>query len=294
MPLNQHKGQKAFKQNVKTLMGDIGKSPHVQSREQAMAIAYSTARRAAKHKEYGGGIPDFRKREGFSDLTPGRDANQPVLDRPPQKPENPNPHDDPEMPPGNDPRWGTQFQGMQEGGGLGGGPGGQLGGMPGEGAAQTMFQGPLHGTAPGRTDVHNIDVKSGSYVVPADVVSALGEGNTLAGQNVLKLMFKPNALGGQQTPGRKGNYGPGMKDAKGAAEMAKPKMPTNVRGFVRGGAATKPVPIVAAGGEHVIPPEAIEAKFGDLDHGHESLDRFVAHVRKHHIKTLQKLPDPKK
>jgi hypothetical protein len=44
MPLVSGSSPGAFKQNVRTLMGEIGKSPHVQSREQALAIAYAKQR----------------------------------------------------------------------------------------------------------------------------------------------------------------------------------------------------------------------------------------------------------
>lgn len=51
MPLKHSKSKKAFKQNVETLMKDVGKSPHVQSKPQALAIAYSEKRRAARKHE---------------------------------------------------------------------------------------------------------------------------------------------------------------------------------------------------------------------------------------------------
>ena len=50
MPLLHSKSAKARDKNIKTLMGEVGKSPHVQSRKQAIAIAYSEQRRAgSKH-----------------------------------------------------------------------------------------------------------------------------------------------------------------------------------------------------------------------------------------------------
>jgi hypothetical protein len=55
------------------------------------------------------------------------------------------------------------------------------------------------------------------------------------------------------------------------------------------------VPIVAAGGEYVIPPEdVVHIGGGDLDHGHKVLDAFVKKMRQKTIKTLQSLPGPKK
>ena len=65
-------------------------------------------------------------------------------------------------------------------------------------------------------------------------------------------------------------------------------------GFAEGG-ATEGVPIVAAGGEYVIPPEhVVRLGGGDLDHGHKILDAFVKKMRQKTIKTLQNLPGPKK
>ena len=55
------------------------------------------------------------------------------------------------------------------------------------------------------------------------------------------------------------------------------------------------VPIVAAGGEYVVHPDHVrELGGGDLDMGHRVLDEFVKRVRKENIKTLKKLPGPRR
>ena len=41
MPLIHSKSDSAFKANVRSLMHDIGKSPHVKDQKQALAIAYA-------------------------------------------------------------------------------------------------------------------------------------------------------------------------------------------------------------------------------------------------------------
>ena len=51
MPLKKSASKKAFKANVKTLMKDVGKSPHVQSPQQALAISYAEQRRAQRKLE---------------------------------------------------------------------------------------------------------------------------------------------------------------------------------------------------------------------------------------------------
>jgi hypothetical protein len=103
-----------------------------------------------------------------------------------------------------------------------------------------------------------MNVLEGSYVIPADIVSSLGEGNTLAGTKVLDKMF---GHGGASTTA--GRY--------------------------------KPVPIVAAGGEYVIHPDVVTRMGkGNIDRGHAWFDHFVKGSRKHLIQTLSKLPGPKR
>jgi len=141
------------------------------------------------------------------------------------------------------------------------------------------FQGGMINSAvPGRTDKLNLNVPAGSYVIPSSVVSSLGQDNSMAGANILNSMFKP---------------GGGMRGMGGAGRMGRRK-----RGFQAGGEVPmgppEEVPIIAAGGEFVVPPHVIIEKFGDLDIGHKVLDKFVEDNRKKHIATLKKLPGPVK
>lgn len=78
-----------------------------------------------------------------------------------------------------------------------------------------------------------------------------------------------------------------------------PQVNFGTAGFRSGGQAsdgeTDAVPIVAAGGEYVIPPEDVtHIGGGSLDDGHKILDAFVKKMRKKTIRTLQALPGPKK
>lgn len=119
--------------------------------------------------------------------------------------------------------------------------------------------GPIHSTVAGRTDHLPIDVHGESFVIPADVVSGIGQGNTNNGMMTLSKMLGVN---GRQ-------------------------LPTRADGGV--------VPILAAGGEFVVPPETVASVgSGDIKRGHQILDAFVKHARMQHIKTLKKLPGPHK
>lgn len=137
-----------------------------------------------------------------------------------------------------------------------------------------IHTGPIHSVVAGRTDHLPIGVPSGSYVIPADVVSHLGENNTSAGFANLKRMFAGIPRGGSDQPYNHNKGGPyGMKD----------------------GGATSSVPIVAAGGEHVLDPDEVRwAGGGDLDTGHKVLDAFVKRMRAELVKTLKNLPGPRK
>jgi hypothetical protein len=144
-----------------------------------------------------------------------------------------------------------------------------------------LHTGPLHSTVAGRTDHLPSQVPNGSFVIPADVVSGFGEGNSMAGFKVLKRMFQ-NAhrqYGGTPYGGNSGPYGSGSAPYGGMA---------------RGG-ATDSVPVAVAGGEHVLAPHEVAfAGMGDMEKGHRVLDEFVIQSRKKLIDTLKKLPGPKR
>lgn len=83
-----------------------------------------------------------------------------------------------------------------------------------------------------------------------------------------------------------------QKDDKGSSKYN--RLTDNILGKAAGG-ATEGIPIVAAGGEYVIPPhDVLRIGNGDLDNGHKILDSFVKKMRQKTIKTLQGLPGPKK
>lgn len=60
--------------------------------------------------------------------------------------------------------------------------------------------GPISSAVGGRTDHHAIDVPAESFVIPADVVSSLGQGNTDNGMLVLKRMFPAAGSKAQGVP----------------------------------------------------------------------------------------------
>jgi hypothetical protein len=136
--------------------------------------------------------------------------------------------------------------------------------------------GPIRSPVAGRTDHLPMHVHSGSYVIPADIISAMGEGNTEAGFKVANTIFTP-------VPDMKGM--PGMDAQLGLQNKAE-------GGSI--GPTSPPVPIVAAGGEYVIHPKDVtRIGGGNIDRGHKELDSFVKMMRAKTVQTLRKLPPPK-
>lgn len=131
--------------------------------------------------------------------------------------------------------------------------------MPG--ISSSLGHGLIKSPVPGRTDQLPLTVPKDSYIVPADVISGLGQGNTDAGWPLLKRILA----------------------ARGAN--------------IDDGAPVKGegVEIIAAGGEGVIHPEVVSVLGdGDVKKGHRLLDDIVLSVRKQTAKRLSSLPGPKR
>lgn len=140
-----------------------------------------------------------------------------------------------------------------------------------------VHAGPINSAVAGRTDHLPMHVPSGAYVIPADIISAMGEGNTLAGFKVAKSIFSAPFYGDGAPYGQDNELPYDADEPRKAA----------------GGSAT--VPIVAAGGEYVIHPRDVaHIGKGSLDDGHKILDHFVKMYRAKTIKTLKALPGPRK
>jgi hypothetical protein len=150
---------------------------------------------------------------------------------------------------------------------------------------------------PGRTDRIPMRAKPGSYVLPADVVSGLGQGNTMAGAK----------MWGQAIMAAAGPAGAGTMGALRRGTMPKASVPAGIRrgstkGFAEGGNIghngglpmdDEYVPIVTAGGEVLVDPELVEALgYGSEMLGKRKLAESVLSVREQTIKNLKKLPRP--
>lgn len=145
-----------------------------------------------------------------------------------------------------------------------------------QGASNLAHSGMIHSPTSGRSDKLPLGVKGNSFVLPADTVSSIGGGNSMAGAHALDRMFKSAPYGAAM---------PGM-NLKTKAIRQK---------FADGGSPDAPVTdIMASGGEYVLSPEQVASVgSGDIDRGHDILDSFVKHIRKRTVKVLRKLKGPK-
>lgn len=121
--------------------------------------------------------------------------------------------------------------------------------------AEKVWVGPIPSDVCGRTDHLPVNVPSGAYVLTADIVSGLGEGNTIAGFKTIQGFFgKQRYLGGETTE---------VVVAGGEFVLDPQTIANRIGG-------------------------------GDLEHGQEVLDEFIVKYRAKTIKTLKNLPGPKK
>lgn len=337
MPLEHSSSSRALKKNIGTLMGEVGKSPHIQTRAQALKIAYETQRRArasggvVPHFDLGGSIdpqqqgappaPGVMPSPGNAPV--GVAGPDPAMTQPNAPAAAPMPTPGPPLPPPMGAPQGQWASGVAQNASppampqnaspapLGAAPtpvspgkplmanGGALhrasggfnmakaphmdSGWQTRSEARQMHTGPILSAVPGRTDNHQVRVPSGSFVLPAAHISAMGQGNTLAGLSLAAKMF-----GGPfgASPGRI-SHGPGA-----------PRPPRAMKGLADGGEPQQdygqPVDCDLSGGEFVVTPEAIIHRFGDLDTGHRILDAWIMAARKNEIKTLKNLPPPAK
>lgn len=168
------------------------------------------------------------------------------------------------------------------------------------------------GAGSGRYDKNNVEVGGGAYVLPADIVAGIGEGNSLAGARAVTDMLSsmPYGIPAPHEGGRERGPPRPPTDPQLAQGLFEGENKAPIAPQIARGGTPKPdgdkVPIVAADGEIIISPQDV-ARIGayyappgkkmDYDaamrHGHIILDAFVRQRRGETIKELKSLPGPK-
>lgn len=151
----------------------------------------------------------------------------------------------------------------------------------------------LHGVTPGRADAVNTTAPGGSYIIPADVISGLGEGNSLAGAKVMDAILGSGPRG---TPMPRGGGGgprirapaPFHEQAAGGAVSLFPEK--KAAGGVKSSGDT---PVALSHGEYCVAPHhCLRIGRGDIKRGHAILDKWVIEKRKAIIDKMKKLKPP--
>jgi hypothetical protein len=316
MPLEKSASQSALKRNMGTLYRDIGKSPHIQSRAQAIAIALETQRRA--RRALGGVVPGYDAGGMVGtpppgvmpQMTQGAPAGVAGPQMGPLPPPDMNsaptglpmppqgqwasgvaqnaappaiPQNAPPMPPNAAPAQQPMGKQLMANGGA----------LARAGGGFSMQKAPSLSTSwQTRSEDRRLHVGPVLSNVPGRTdnhrVRIPSGGYVLPAAHV-SSMGDGNTLAGMSL--LSGMFGGGARIAHGPG-VPKPRM----RGLADGGAPEQdyghPVDVDISGGEFVVSPEAIIHRWGDLDTGHKALDKWVMDTRKKEIATQKKLPPP--
>jgi hypothetical protein len=143
-------------------------------------------------------------------------------------------------------------------------------------------------------------VPADSHVITADVMSGMGQGNSLSGARILTQAL------------RTGPYGTTLpREDKGRGPPSPPHISASMLANESSGGATKRPQILAAGGEFIVPGDWWVARDpddgklyvhrgvkqiggGDSQKGHDILDGMMKKVREFNINWLKHAPRPKK
>lgn len=150
----------------------------------------------------------------------------------------------------------------------------------------------LAGNTMGRQDAVHTQAPGGSYILPADVVSGLGEGNSLAGARVWDEILNSGPHGTPMPHGSRGRGPPPPPREPGSTTQSFGNIAKGggVQGKDAPGAS---VPVALSHGEIVVMPQDVMwIGGGNLRKGHRVLDAWVQSERKKQIKKLASLPGP--
>lgn len=140
----------------------------------------------------------------------------------------------------------------------------------------------ISGPTGGRADRVPMSLAPNSHVMPADVTSGWGQGNTLSGAANLEHALSSGPFGAAL---------PKPPLHSGSPRGAMPRMPRMARGGVpeqHGGIKT-----LVSDGEYIVSPkDVLRIGNGDYKRGHDWLDRLIVDSRKHIVKHMSKLPGP--
>lgn len=183
-----------------------------------------------------------------------------------------------------------------------GGPIGSLDSMATRSAFHSIDHpsGLVHGFGAGRTDTVPMSVAAGSHVIPADVISGLGEGNTLAGAHAMGMAMKTGpggitlpsgphrAMGTPKMPSYSAMQG---LSSPHLADGGDPSFEGHAIKVAKGGCPGG-VKCIVAGGEWIMTPDEVRRTGHKGKKSHEAVDAWIMERRGADVKKLKALPGP--
>lgn len=153
----------------------------------------------------------------------------------------------------------------------------------------------LAGTSGGRQDKIETTAPGGAYVLPADIISGLGEGNSLAGARIMQEALGTGPHGTPLPRGARGR-GPPRPPREAPASYGNAGYGSQ---YAKGG-STGETPVALSHGEFVLTAQqaiALAEKVSDgvkltYNQAKRVLDKWVVHERRRHVDQLKKLEPP--
>ena len=163
--------------------------------------------------------------------------------------------------------------------------------------ARDFDSGLLHGTTPGQADAIKTTAPAGGFVVPAEVVAHLGQGNTLAGSRVMQSILDTGP-GGMPLQRHGTGRGPPRPPELPRSEQEQFKKGGPIPVFEakeRGGEKQKPgeTPVDLSDGEFYVSPHHVTAwGGGDHERGIRIWNKWTWQKHKEHQASLRKYKGP--
>ena len=155
-------------------------------------------------------------------------------------------------------------------------------------SADTPMSGYLHGATAGRADALKGTALSDSYILPAEEIAGLGEGNSLMGARVIQSMLNSGPHG---IPQQRQHAGRGPPHPPSGREPAEFQAKGGGVQHHEGQPTTK---VALSHGEYSMSPEEVMRFTGRKDRASATrvMDLFTMELRKRHIKDLSGLKPP--
>ena len=155
-------------------------------------------------------------------------------------------------------------------------------------SADAPMSGYLHGATAGRADALKGTAASDSYILPAEEIAGLGEGNSLMGARVIQSMLNSGPHG---IPQERQRAGRGLPHPPSAQE---PREFQAKGGGVQHHEGQPTTKVALSHGEYSMSPEEVMRFTGQKDRASAMrvMDLFTMELRKRHIKDLKGLKPP--